>query len=471
VWRANRRASLADTYGSLQSAAKEIWMLDFFSAHVLSVIFVFGTVVIVHELGHFVVAKLLKIRVEAFAVGFGPRLFGFRKGETDYKVCAVPLGGYVKMAGENPGEDLTGSVEEFLSRPKWQRFLVAVMGPVMNILLAVFLLAGIYYYKFEQPAWVNEPVVAGIVQYDSPAERAGIQAGDQIVAINNLKNPTWDQFFIEVTTSAGRQMDLEIVRQGQTFHRPITPDAQGRDHRGYLGVFPFTSSVVKRVIPGKPAAKAGIQSGDKILKVGDVDLAKVGKNLVDVLKRNNDETVTLTILRKDRELTVQAKPYKEDDRRLIGIELDPSQEMVVKTLTLGQAFKESVNKNIQFITSIFDILGRLFRREVSLRMLEGPIGIARQSGMAAQSGFTDLLLLMAFLSLNLGIMNLLPIPVLDGGVIAIILVETLIRRNLSLPIREKITQVGFVMLILLAVVVTYNDIIRSLPSSLGKYFP
>jgi regulator of sigma E protease len=225
------------------------------------------------------------------------------------------------------------------------------------------------------------------------------------------------------------------------------------------------------VIPGKPAAKAGIQSGDKILKVGDVDLAKVGKNLVDVLKRNNDETVTLTILRKDRELTVQAKPYKEDDRRLIGIELDPSQEMVVKTLTLGQAFKESVNKNIQFITSIFDILGRLFRREVSLRMLEGPIGIARQSGMAAQSGFTDLLLLMAFLSLNLGIMNLLPIPVLDGGVIAIILVETLIRRNLSLPIREKITQVGFVMLILLAVVVTYNDIIRSLPSSLGKYFP
>ncbi len=446
-------------------------MLDFVSSHILSVIFVFGTVVIIHELGHFAVAKLFKIRVEAFAVGFGPKLFGFRKGETEYKVCAVPLGGYVKMTGENPGEDLTGSIEEFLSRPKWQRFLVAVMGPAMNILLAVLLMAGIYYHKFEEPAWISEPVVAGIVQYDSPAERAGIQPGDQIVAINDLKNPTWDQFMIEVTTRAERPMQFEIGRQGQTFHKTITLDAQGRERRGYLGVFPFNYSVVKRVFPGKPAAEAGIQAGDKILRVGDLDLVKAGKTLVDVLKRNPSETVSLTILRNNRELTLQVKPYKDDDRRLIGIELDPSQKMIVKTLTLSQALEESINRNIQFIGAIVDILGRLFKREISLRMLEGPIGIARQSGMAAESGFTDLLMLMAFISLNLGIMNLLPIPVLDGGVIAIILLETLIRRDLSLPIRERITQVGFVMLILLAVVVTYNDIIRSLPGSLGKYFP
>lgn len=446
-------------------------MLDFVSSHILSVIFVFGTVVVIHELGHFAVAKLLKIRVEAFAVGFGPRLFGFRKGETDYKVCAVPLGGYVKMTGENPGEDLTGGIEEFLSRPKWQRFLVAIMGPVMNILLAILLLAGVYYHKFEEPAWISEPVVAGIVQYDSPAERAGIQPGDQIAAINNLKNPTWDQFIIEVTTSAERAMQLDLVRQGQRLHVTITPEAQGRERRGYLGVYPFNFSMVKRVFPGKPAAQAGLQAGDKILKVGDIDLVKAGKTLVDVLKKNTSETVTLTILRGNQELSIPVKPYREDDRRLIGIELDPSQRMIVKTLTLGQAFKESVDKNLQFIGAIVDILGRLFKREVSLRMLEGPIGIARQSGMAAESSFTDLLMLMAFISLNLGIMNLLPIPVLDGGVIAIILLETIIRRDLSLAIRERITQVGFVMLILLAVVVTYNDIIRSLPTSLGKYFP
>ena len=175
-------------------------MLDFVSSHILSVIFVFGTVVIIHELGHFAVAKLLKIRVEAFAVGFGPTLFGFRKGETEYKVCAIPLGGYVKMTGENPGEDLTGSIEEFLSRPKWQRFLVAVMGPVMNILLAVLLLTGIYYFKYEEPAVLLEPVVAGIVQYDSPAEKAGILPGDAIVAVNGRRNPIWDQFLLDVLT-------------------------------------------------------------------------------------------------------------------------------------------------------------------------------------------------------------------------------------------------------------------------------
>ncbi|MCI0421131.1 MAG: RIP metalloprotease RseP [Acidobacteria bacterium] len=450
-------------------------MLDFISSHILSVIFVFGTVVIIHELGHFAVAKLLKIRVEAFAVGFGPTLFGFRKGETEYKVCAIPLGGYVKMTGENPGEDLTGSIEEFLSRPKWQRFLVAVMGPVMNILLAVLLLAGVYYFKYEEPAILTQPVVAGIVQYESPAEKAGIQPGDSIVAVNGQRNPNWDQFLLEVMTSADRPMQLEILRLGKTIHQTITPQAQGREHRGYLGVFPatppFSLLVVKRVSKGKPAEVAGILPGDKIIKVGNVDLIKAGKDLQEVLKRNPDTVVELTVLRNGQEQKVQVKPYKEGDRRLIGIELDSTQQMIVKTLSLGQAFKESIDKNIQIVSSIFDILQRLFKREVSLRMLEGPIGIARHSGLAAESGFSDLLMLMAFISLNLGIMNLLPIPVLDGGVIAIILLETVIRRDLTLPIRERITQVGFVMLILLAVVVTYNDIIRTLPASLGKYFP
>jgi regulator of sigma E protease len=450
-------------------------MLDFFSSHVLSVIFVFGTVVIIHEFGHFFVAKLLKIRVEAFAVGFGPRLFGFRKGETDYKVCAIPLGGYVKMSGENPGEELTGGVEEFLSRPKWQRFLVAIMGPVMNILLAVLLMTALYYYKFEEPAWISESVVVGIIESDSPGEKAGIQPGDRIVAVNHLRNPTWDQFAIEVTTSANRPMRLEILRQGQTIQQTLTPEMQGRNRGGYLGIFPFaapfTSLSVKGVIKDKPAEQAGIRAGDQIVKVGNVDLVKAGKDLADVLRKNTDEIVQLTVLRSGQELTIAVKPYKEGERRLIGIERDNTQRMTVKTLTLVQAFKESIDRNIQFAGLIFDILKRLFKREVSLRLLEGPIGIARQSGIAAKSGFSDLIFLMAAISLNLGIMNLLPIPILDGGVIAIIFLETLIRRDLSLSIRERITQVGFVVLILLAVVVTYNDIIKTLPASLEKYFP
>jgi regulator of sigma E protease len=430
---------------------------------------------VIHEFGHFFVAKLLKIRVEAFAIGFGPRLFGFRKGETDYKVCAIPLGGYVKMTGENPGEDLTGSIEEFLSRPKWQRFLVAVMGPVMNILLAILLLTALYHHKFEEPAWISEPVVAGIVESDSPGEKAGIRPGDRIVAINELRNPTWDQFALEIATSANRPVKLEIVRQGQTIQKTVIPEMQGRHRGGYLGVFPFTfpftSLGVKDVLKGKPAEAAGILPGDKIIKVGEIDLVKAGKDLADVLRKTKDEVVQLTILRNGQELKVSVKPYQEGERRLIGIDRDNTQRMTVRSLTLGQAFKESIHRNVQFAGLIVDILQRLFKREVSLRMLEGPIGIARQSGIAARSGFSDLIFLMAAISLNLGIMNLLPIPVLDGGVIAIILVETLIRRDLSLPIRERITQLGFVVLILLAVVVTYNDIIKTLPASLEKYFP
>jgi regulator of sigma E protease len=450
-------------------------MLDFFSSNVLSVIFVFGTVVIIHELGHFAAAKLLKIRVEAFAVGFGPRLFGFHKGDTDYKVCAIPLGGYVKMAGENPGEDLTGGVEEFLSRPKWQRFLVAVMGPLMNVLLAVFLLTGVFYHKFEEPAWLNEPVVVGIIETDSPGEKAGIQPGDRILAVNDKRDLSWDRFALEVATSANRQMTLEILRDGKVFRQTLTPELQGRHRGGYLGIFPFTppftSLGVKGVIKGKPAEAAGIQPGDKIIKVGNIDLVRAGKDLADVLRRTTGETVQLTILRGSEEFTISLQPYKEGERRLIGIERDNTQKMTVKTLSLGQAFQESISRNIQFTGLIFEILQRLFKREVSLRMLEGPIGIARQSGIAAKSGFSDLIFLMAAISLNLGIMNLLPIPVLDGGVIAIILLETVIRRDLSLPARERITQVGVVVLILLAVVVTYNDIIKTLPASLEKYFP
>jgi|RhiMetdeSRZDD1v2_1073273.scaffolds.fasta_scaffold261946_2 regulator of sigma E protease len=453
-------------------------MLQFFSSNVLSVLFVFGTVVIIHEFGHFFVAKLLKIRVEAFAVGFGPRLFGFRRGETDYKVCAVPLGGYVKMAGENPHEDLTGGIEEFLSRPKWQRFLVAVMGPVMNILLAVFLLAGLYYHKHEVPAWINEPVVAKIIESDSPAEKAGILPGDRIVAIGEKRDPTWEEFSIDVATSANHPLELEIDRKGERRQITVTPESQGRNRSGYLGISPFPATLVrvKEVRKGEPAAAAGILPGDKLVRVGSYDLDKVTKELPEILQLEKGEVVPIVVSRNGQLLELKVRPYVDprNQRRMIGIgiEGDPTQfKMIVKKLTVVEAFRESIKQNAKFATLIFDILQKLIRREVSLRMIEGPIGIARQSGLAAKSGFDDLLFLMAAISLNLGIMNLLPIPVLDGGVIAIILIETLIRRDLSLNLREKITQVGFVVLILLAVVVTYNDIIKTLPASLEKYFP
>jgi regulator of sigma E protease len=450
-------------------------MLDFFSFNILSVLFVFCTVVVIHELGHFIMAKLFKIRVEAFAIGFGPKLFGFRKGETEYKVCAVPLGGYVKMTGENPGEDLTGGIEEFLSRPKWQRFLVAVMGPVMNILLALFLLTILFYFKFEIPASRYEPVIVGMISTGSPAEKAGIQPGDRIVAVGQKTNPNWEQLFIEVATSANRPLELEIERHSKRLRQVVVPEVRGRDQTGNLGVSPFIPSlaIVKMVAPGKPAAQAGIKPGDKIIRIGTVDLQQAGKDLVDALQMNKDEIVPVTVSRGGKELTFQVKPFWDSaaNRRMIGVGRDYVENMVVKKLSLVEAAKESFRQNKEFTQLIFEILRKLFRREVSIRMLEGPIGIARQSGIAARSGFDNLIFLMAMISLNLGIFNLLPFPVMDGGVIAILLIETLIRRDISLRLRERITQVGIAMLLLLALVVTYNDIIKSLPASIEKYFP
>lgn len=448
-------------------------MIDFLWG-VVAVLVVFGTVVVVHELGHFGAAKLFKIRVEAFSVGFGPRLFGFRRGETDYKVCAIPLGGYVKMAGENP-DDVTGGVEEFLSHPKWQRFIVAVMGPVMNGVLAVVLLTGLFYYRYEVPLWPREPVVVGLIKSDSPALESGLQPGDRIVAAGARQDPTWEEFLLEVTISPGVPLPLQVRRGGEIFPLTLTPEARGRDSAGYLGIAPFelASVRVQDVLAGKPAAEAGILPGDRVVKVGGVSLIQAGLDLVDALDRNRDPVIPITVLRNEQELDFQVTPYVDEatQRRMIGVMLTPMARTTVKQLSLLEALDASIERNIRFGGLLFEFLHRLLRGTAPVSMVGGPIAIARQSSLAAKSGISDLILFIAVISINLGIVNLLPIPILDGGVIAIILVESLVGRDLSLSVRERVTQVGVVMVILLVVAVTYNDIVKSLPASLGKYFP
>ena len=448
-------------------------MIDFLWG-VLAVLAVFGTVVVVHELGHFGAAKFFKIRVEAFSVGFGPRLFGFRRGETDYKVCAIPLGGYVKMAGENP-DDVTGGVEEFLSHPKWQRFIVAVMGPVMNGVLAVVLLTGLFYYRYEVPLWPRESVVVGLIKSDSPALTSNLRPGDRIVAAGARQNPTWEEFLLEVSISPGVPVQMQVQRGNETFPLTLTPDARGRDRAGYLGIAPFELASVKvmEVLAGKPAATAGILPGDQVVEVGGVVLSQAGLDLVDAMDRNQEPVIPITVLRDGRELEFQVTPYLDEttQRRMIGVMLNPMARTTVKQLSLVEALDASIERNIRFGGLLFEFLHRLLRGTAPVSMVGGPIAIARQSSLAAQSGISDLIMFIAVISINLGIVNLLPIPILDGGVIAIILVESLVGRDLSLSVREKVTQVGVVMVILLVVAVTYNDIIKSLPASLGKYFP
>ena len=448
-------------------------MLDFFSS-VLSVVVVFGTIVVVHELGHFWAAKVFNIKVNAFAVGFGPKILGFRKGETEYKICAIPLGGYVSMAGENP-EDATGGVEEFLSHPKWQRFIVAIMGPVMNFLLAVVLLTGLYYHHYEVPLWPREPVVIGLVKAGSVAEN-NLKPNDKIIQINELQDPTWEQFLFEVRSSPEKSLKLQVKRGEQIFSTTVIPEVRGKEHVGFLGALPFelASVWIGDVLSKKPAYQAGILPGDQVIKVAGVELRKMGRDLIDTLNTNKDKTLAMTVLRNGEEINVNVTPYLDEtkQRRMIGVTLYSRPRTTTKDLTFTESIKTSFEQNYKFAGLIFNFLNRLVQGQISMRMVGGPIEIAKQSSMAAKSSLNDLIFLIAAISLNLGIVNLLPIPILDGGVITIILIESIFRHNLSLKVRERVAQLGFAMVILLVIVVTYNDIIKLLPiSSLEKYFP
>src|SRR5271163_3498748 len=196
---------------------KQNCMSGFFIS-IAAVAVVLGFMILIHEFGHYAVAKLLGVRVEVFSIGFGKRLLGFKRGDTDYRISAIPLGGYVKMSGENPMDERTGDPAEFLSHPRWHRFIIAIAGPTMNIMLAIGLLAGVYMVHFEYPAYLDQPAVIGWVEQDSPAAKLGLQAGDRITRIENIQNPTWEQVEPRVEMNPNQPVSVSVQRADQTLN-------------------------------------------------------------------------------------------------------------------------------------------------------------------------------------------------------------------------------------------------------------
>jgi regulator of sigma E protease len=442
-------------------------MSDFLTS-LIAVVAVLGFMILIHEFGHFAVAKWLGVRVEQFAIGFGKRLVGFRKGDTDYRINALPLGGYVKMSGENPMDAHTDDPGEFLNHPRWHRFLIAIAGPTMNILLAIVLLTTVYMVHYEYPAIYDQPPVIGWVLKDTPAEKAGFQIGDRITQIEDVKNPTWEQVDLKEALSPGQPLSVTIDRNGQTIDKTVVPEASGVDQIGFAGWTPREEKfTVTDLVEGMPADKAGIKEGDQILAVDGRPVPAVAA-LIESLKITKDKPIQVAVLRNGQQMTFTVQPVLSDKSYRIGV---GGMQTKVKTLPFAQALDKSLRENRQNALLILELVKKMAQRKISMKSIEGPIRIGQAAGEAARrKGWTPLMELTAAISLNLGIFNLLPIPILDGGVILFLLIEGLMRRDISMTIKERVYQAAFVFLVLFAVMVIYNDLMKTIPG-LADHLP
>ena len=420
-----------------------------------------GVLVFVHELGHFLAAKRVGIRVLKFQLGFNPTILSFHRGDTEYSIGALPLGGYVKMAGESPEDVRTGRDDEFLSKTKWQRFQVLVMGPAMNLLLAFVLTAVVLYRGAEVPVFEDQPPVVGVVAAGSPAEREGIRPRDRILAVNNRPVQTWEAFFIAIASKPDREVSIDIVRDGRAMTFRVTPATasagQSRFEYGDVGVLPNVHPHLVAISPDEPGARAG-------LRVGDVIVAVDGKTITfhpdfrALIAKNPNKTMSLSMLRDGAQQTIAVTPRQNGAVGYLGV--TPVDETKSINPTAVQAIGMSLRKNVQTAGLIFQTVWGLITRETSPKQLMGPLAIAQLSGESAQLGLVALLSLMSMISLNLGLLNLMPIPILDGGHIFIMALEGIARRDFSVRVKEKMLLAGFVVLMMLMVTVIYNDLTR-----------
>jgi regulator of sigma E protease len=368
------------------------------------------------------------------------------------------------MAGENPLESRSGAPDEFMSHPRWQRFVIAFAGPAMNIILAVALLTGVFMVRYEHPIYLDQPAVIGWVLENSPAAKSGVEQGDRIVRINGIQNPTWEDVILKVVTSPRQPVDVAIQRGNQIFEKQIQPDVEGTEQYGNVGWLPDQPITVTELEPNMPAAKAGIQVGDDLVAVNDVPMRSLF-SVIHYLQQNKDKPVAVTIVRNGQQMKYTIAPSLIDENGQKNYRLGFHSEPVhIDKLPFPQALRRSIQENKRYSVLIVDLVEKMVQRKVSMKQIEGPIGIARASGDAArQPGWTPLLSLMAMISLNLGVFNLLPIPILDGGIILLLIIESVIRRDISVRIKERIYQTAFVFLVLFAVMVIYNDLMKALP--------
>lgn len=437
----------------------------------IGIVLVLGVVILVHEWGHYIAARFFGVRVDVFSIGFGPRLFGYKHGDTDWRVSALPLGGYVRMAGQDMTDvdsgdkPPTGAADELMSKKRWQRAIISFAGPAVNLIFPLFLLTGYFIIKGQAyPKYTDQQLIVLGLPKDSPAAKAGLQAGDRITSLNGVSNPTWGTLESEFAKGVSdRNFQLTYERDGQS-HSADLNTAEMTEPTLLFG-YPPNRPLVGYVDKEKPAYRAGIRRDDVIESMNGKPLPN-WQEMVSAIQKNGGAPAQVMVRRGSQTLNFTVSPMQGKNERgesawVIGI--SPGQEYSFRKVGVGEAVTSSVQMTGRGTVQVVDIVGKLVTGKLAVKQLQSVVGIANEAGHAVQEGTYAVVTLMAALSLNLGILNLLPIPILDGGHILLLSLEGIRRRDFSLAFKERFIQVGLVFLLVLIAYVMYNDVVRMLP--------
>jgi regulator of sigma E protease len=433
---------------------------------------VLGVMVLIHEWGHFIVARMCGVRVDVFSIGFGPRLFGWKRGATDYRVSALPLGGYVRMAGQDlsdvdAGETApTGAPDELMSKARWKRALISFAGPLVNLIFPIFLLTGLFTtVGIPYSAYLDAPVKVNQLPASQDPSTTALKPGDLVVSINGTATKNWEQALTVLHQAAPNstlKMQVQSPDTHQTEEVSVKNNAESAKVLGYAPIHP----VIDQVAPGTPAEKAGVREGDMILAVNGTKI-DYWEQFKEMTQASNGQPMTLDIKRNGQPASLVVTPKKdvaETGENVYQIGVLPRDQSAYKKVSFSESVRFAGFKTVDTIQQTVDVVGKLFAGRVSIKQLQGPVGISHMAGQAVRRGPLDVISLMVLISINLGILNLLPIPILDGGNILLLAIEGVMRRDLSMSFKERFVQVGLVFLLVIFAIVMYNDILRRIAS-------